>query len=325
MKAIVNHQYGAPEVLRLDDVPKPVPKRNQILIKVHAAEVTKGDCELRSFNFPVKWFSIPLRLVFGVFKPRKKILGGYFSGEVVAVGSKVTKFKGGEKVFGASKLLMGAYAEFLAVPENYTIAPIPANISFEAAATVPLGGLNALHFLRLAKVSTGDTLIVNGAGGSIGTYAVQIAKSMGAEVTAVDSDLKREMLLRLGADHFIDYRQQDFRQDDKKYDVIFDMLASSPLDESIATLNPGGRYISANPTFKKMTSAKRVHKETGKTLIYAFAGETLEELLTLKQMIEDEKISPTVDHVFSMEQAVEAHQRVEAEQRLGCTVITMIS
>jgi len=325
MKAVVYHKYGAPGVLRVENVAEPTPKPNQILIKVHAAEVTKGDCELRSFNFPVKWFSIPLRLAFGVFKPRKKILGGYFSGEVVAVGGKVTRFEGGERVFGATKLLMGAYAEYMAVPETYTIAPMPVNVSFEAAATVPLGGLNALHFLRLAKIQTGETLLVNGAGGSIGTYAVQIAKTMGAEVTAVDSDLKREMLLSLGTDHFIDYRQQDFRKDDKKYDVIFDMLASSPLDESITALNAGGRYISANPTFKKMTSAKRVQKKTGKTLIFAFAGETLEELLTLKQMIEDEKIRPTVDRIFSMEQAVEAHERVEAEQRLGCTAISMIS
>jgi NADPH:quinone reductase-like Zn-dependent oxidoreductase len=146
---------------------------------------------------------------------------------------------------------------------------------------------------------------------------------MGAEVTAVDSDLKKEMLLRLGADDFIDYRQQDFRQAPKKYDVIFDMVASSPLDETINALNPGGRYLSANPTFKKMTSAKRVQKDTGKAVISAFAGETLEELLTLKQMIEDEQISPTVDRIFSMQQAAEAHRRVEAEQRLGCTVISM--
>jgi NADPH:quinone reductase-like Zn-dependent oxidoreductase len=229
----------------------------------------------------------------------------------------------GDEVFGASKLLMGAYAEYLALPDHYTVAPKPANVSFEAAATVPLGGLNALHFLRLAKIQTGEAVLVNGAGGSIGTYAVQIAKTMGAEVTAVDGDLKKEMLLGLGADHFIDYRQQDFRQTKTRYDVIFDMLASSPLDETVAMLNPGGRYITANPTFKKIMRAKRVQKNTGRTVICAFAGETLEELLTLKQMIEDEKINPTVDRVFSMEQAAEAHRRVEAEQRLGCTVISM--
>jgi len=323
MKAIVYHKYGPPEVLHVEDVAKPTPKPGQILIKVHAAEVTKGDCELRSFNFPVKWFYIPLRLVFGLFKPRKKILGGYFSGEVVAVGSKVTRFEGGERVFGATKLLMGAYAEYVAVPETYTIVPMPANVSFEAAATVPLGGLNALHFLRLAKIQTGETVLVNGAGGSIGTYAVQIAKTMGAEVTVVDSDLKKEMLLSLGAEHFVDYGERDFIQDGKKYDVIFDMVASSPLDESIAVLNPGGRYITANPTFRKMIRAKRVQKNTGKTVIFAFAAETIEELLTLRNLIEDEKITPTVDHIFSIEQAVEAHQRVEAEQRLGCTVISM--
>ena len=194
MKAIVYSEYGSVDVLRLEDVAQPTPNDAEILIRVRAAEVTKSDCELRSFRFPVQWFWLPLRVLMGITKPKRQILGGYFSGEVVSVGKDVSRFTEGDHVFGAARLRMGAYGEYLCLPADYTITSKPSNTSFEEAAAVPLGGLNALHFMTIARVEKGDRVLINGAGGSIGTFAVQIAKVMGAEVTAVDSGIKEEML-----------------------------------------------------------------------------------------------------------------------------------
>ncbi|MCZ6665356.1 MAG: NAD(P)-dependent alcohol dehydrogenase, partial [Gammaproteobacteria bacterium] len=166
MKAIVYTRYGSPDVLQLKDVEKPVPPDDEILIKVRAAEATKSDCEMRSFNFPVKWFWLPLRIALGIRKPKRQILGGYFSGEIESVGKDVGKFKKGDQVFGTAKLRLGAYGEYVSLPAGYTIVPKPVNMSFEEAAAVPLGGLNALHFLRRAKIQAGHKVLVNGAGGS---------------------------------------------------------------------------------------------------------------------------------------------------------------
>ena len=210
MKAIVYTQYGSPDVLQVKEIEKPTPSDDEVLIKVLASEVTKADCEMRSIHFQVNWFLLPLRVALGLYKPKKQILGGYFAGEVEAVGKDVSKFKHGDQVFGATKLRLGAYGEYICLPASYTIVPKPNNLSFEEAAAVPLGGLNALHFLRKANIRKGEKVLVNGAGGSIGTFGVQIAKSMGAEVTAVDSTIKEEMLRRIGADHFIDYTKEDF-------------------------------------------------------------------------------------------------------------------
>jgi len=190
MKAIVYEKYGSPDVLSVKEVEKPIPRDDEVLIKVHAAEVTKADCEMRSFDFQVKWFWLPLRVAFGLIKPKKQVLGGYLSGEVESVGKDVSKFNKGDKIFGATKLRLGAYGEYVCLPDSYTLATKPCNVSFEAAAAAPLGGLNALHFLRKANIQKGEKVLINGAGGSIGTFGVQIAKAMGAEVTAVDSTVK---------------------------------------------------------------------------------------------------------------------------------------
>lgn len=323
MKAIVYTRYGSPNVLKLKEVDKPTPKDNELLIKVHATEVTKADCELRSFNFPVMWFWLPLRIVMGIIKPKRQVLGGYFAGEVVSIGKDVTKFTKGDLVFGAAKLRMGAYGEYMCLPDSYTIVPKPFNMSFEDAASVPLGGLNALHFLRKANIRDGEKVLINGAGGSIGTFGVQIAKLMGAEVTAVDSAIKEEMLRRIGADHFINYTEEDFTKNDQKFDVIFDMVARSSYSGCVRTLTPQGRYIMANPRISDMLKSVLTTKITDKTVIFAFAGEKEEELLVLKEMIEEGKIKSVVDKIFPMDQAASAHRRVETEQRLGAIVIAM--
>ncbi len=323
MRAITYSRYGTPDVLRLSQVEKPAPSDDEVLIRVRAAEATKTDCELRSFKFAVKWFWLPLRIAAGVRRPRRQTLGGYFSGEIESVGSDVTEFSPGDPVFGSSGLRMGAYGEYVALPADYTIVAKPDNMSFTDAAAVPLGGLNALHFLQLAKVQEGDKVLINGAGGSIGAHGVQIAKSMGAEVTAVDSAIKESFLRQLGADHFVDYRKEDFATQGRTYDVIFDMVPASAYARSIRVLNPNGRYVSANPTLSVMLRSGFTTRFTSKTARSTVAGETKAELASLKEMIEDGGIKSIVDKVYPMEQASAAHERVETEQRLGAIVISV--
>jgi NADPH:quinone reductase-like Zn-dependent oxidoreductase len=323
MRAITYSNYGSPDVLRLEDVPQPVPKDDEVLIKVRAAEATKSDCEMRSFKFSVKWFWLPLRIALGVTKPRRRILGGYFSGEIESAGKNVTQLAVGDQVFGAAALRLGAYGEYVALPASYTIVAKPTNMTFAEAAAVPLGGLNALHFMRRAKIRAGESVLINGAGGSIGTHALQIAKSMGAEVTAVDRALKEDILRRLGADEFIDYAKEDFAAGGRTYDVIFDMVPGSSYTACLRALKPEGRYLSGNPRFSVMIRSLCTSWFTRRTATFAFAAETREELLALKEMIEDARIRSIVDRVYSMEQVAEAHRLVESEERLGAIVIAI--
>lgn len=322
MKAVVYREYGPPEVLQLAEIEKPQPKDNEILVRVRAAEITKADCELRSFRFPVKWFWLPLRLALGVRRPRKQILGGYFSGEVEAVGAEVSGFKPGDAVYGSSGLRMGGYGEFLCVPARATVVLKPANMTFEEAAAVPLGGLNALHFMRLAKIQPGDTVLVNGAGGSIGMFAVQIAKAMGAEVTAVDGAHKESMLRDLGIDHFIDYRKQDFAAGDAAYDVVFNMVATRSFSSCMAALKPGGHYLTANPKLSDML--RSFFPGSGKKASIAFAAEKPQELRDLTTMIEGGSVRAVVDRILPMEEAAEGHRLVESEERLGSIVVAIL-
>lgn len=323
MRAVVYTRYGGPDVLQVKDIDKPAPGDDELLIKVHAAEATKADCEMRSFKFAVKWFWLPLRIAAGLLRPRNPVLGGYFSGEIEAVGKAVAKFKPGQQVFGCARLRMGAYGEYVCLPASYTIVPKPRNLTFAESAAVPLGGLNALHFMSRANVQQGESVLVNGAGGSIGTFGIQIAKAMGAEVTAVDSPVKEQMLRRIGADHFFDYTREDFTGSGKSFDVIFDMVARSSYTGCIRSLNPGGRYLKGNPRLSDMLRSVLTSRFTGKTAVFAFAGEKVEELLELSEMIESGTIKPVIDRIYPMEQAPEAHRRVETEQRSGIVVISI--
>ena len=325
MKAIVYKCYGPPEVLHINEVIKPVPADDEVLIKIFAAQATKSDCEMRGFKFAVKWFWLPLRIGLGIRKLKRAILGGYFAGEIESVGKNVSRLSPGDQVFGSAQLRMGSYGEYLCLPASYTIAPKPDNLSFAEAAAVPLGGFNALHYMRKANIRSGEKVLINGAGASIGTFAVQIAKTMGGEVTAVDSALKEDMLRSIGADHFLDYRQNDFTTSGQSYDVIFNMVADTSYSACTAALRPGGRYLMGNPRIFDMLRSVFTPLLTDKTVTFIFAGETAEELVALTTMIEAGEIKPVVDRVYPMEQAAEAHRRVEAEQRLGITVIAMIS
>jgi NADPH:quinone reductase-like Zn-dependent oxidoreductase len=239
------------------------------------------------------------------------------------MGKDVAQFSVGEQVFGAAGLRFGAYGEFVALPASNPIVAKPVNMSFAEAAAVPLGGFNALHFMRLARIETGDKVLINGAGGSIGTHAIQIAKSLGAEVTAVDSSIKEHMLRRLGADHFIDCEKESFTATEGAYDVILDMVAGSAYVACLRTLRPGGRYLSCNPRLSVMLRSFFTTRFTNKTARFAFAGETKAALVTLKEMIEAGTIKSIVDKVYPMERAADAHRRVEAEQRLGSVVIAV--
>ena len=323
LKAITYSEYGPPEVLQINDVNKPVPKDDEILIKVRAAEATKSDCEMRSFEYSVKWFWLPLRIAFGIMKPKRQILGGYFSGEVESFGKEVTGFSAGDQVFGTAQLRLGAYGEYVALPASYAIATKPDNMSFAEAAAVPLGGLNALHFMRRAKIQTGEKVLIIGAGGSIGAHAVQIAKSMGAEVTGVESTIKENLVRRFGADQFVDYTKEDFAARGETYDVIFDMVPGTSYDACIRLLNPNGRYLSGNPRLSFMLRSVFTTRLTDKTVRFAFAPENKEALLALKGMIEGGIIGSIVDRIFPMEQAAEAHRLVDTEQRLGAVVISI--
>lgn len=323
MRAIVYTHYGTPDVLRLEEVEKPVPGDDELRIKVHAAEATKSDCEMRSFQFAVKWFWLPLRITLGIIKPRRRILGGYFAGEVESIGKNVTGFKAGERVFGSSQLRLGAYGEYVCLPASYTIVPMPGNASFIEAAAVPLGAFNALHYLRRANIQRGEKVLINGAGASIGTFGVQIAKTLGAEVTAVDAGHKEQMLRSIGADHFIDYQKEDFSALGGRFDVIFSMVAASSYFESLKMLRPGGRYLMANPRASGMLMSAFTTRFTDKSVIFGFAGETREELLALKAMIEEGAIKSVVDKIYPLEQAALAHRRVETERRLGSVVIAV--
>jgi NADPH:quinone reductase-like Zn-dependent oxidoreductase len=323
MKAVVYSHYGPPEVLSVGEVERPACGDDDVLVEVRAAEATKADCELRSFRFAVKWFWLPLRLAFGLFRPRRPVLGNYFAGVVMEVGRNVTRLSVGDAVFGSSGLRLGAYGEYMTVPGNGPVIAKPSNMTFEEAAAVPLGGLNAIHFLRLAAIEPGDRVLVNGAGGSIGSHGVQIAKAYGAVVTAVDSPLKEAMLRRIGADHFVDYTREDFSAQGEKYDVIFDMVAGSSYRACICSLKPGGRYLKANPRLSDMLRAAWTTRFSDKTVRVAFARETQEELQALKAMIENEQLESIVDTVYPMSRAVEAHQRVETEQRSGAIVLSI--
>lgn len=321
MRAVRHTRYGPPDVLHVVELPVRRPGPGEVLVRVRAAEATKSDCELRAFRFPVSWFWLPLRLALGISRPRRQVLGAYFAGEVVATGPGVEAFAAGDRVFGSTGLRLGAYGEYLVLPATSSMARMPSTMDFAQAAAVPLGGLNALHFMRLAAVRTGERVLIHGAGGSIGAHAVQIARSMGGRVTAVDHPSKEAFLRGLGAADFIDYTREDFAAAGRRYDVILSMVASVSYLACLRSLAPGGRFLTANPRLSLMLLAPLLRRWTGRKVVLAFAGETVEALQALGRMIDEGQIVPIVDRVLPMEQAAEAHRLVEAEQRLGAVVL----
>lgn len=323
MKAIVYERYGPPEVLQLKEVEKPLPKDDEVLIRIRAVAVNTGDCEMRRPDIPnMIWFLV--RLFFGLRKPRKQILGAYFAGEIEAVGKDVSGFHPKDPVMACSGSRFAAYAEYICIPEDGSLAPKPQNMSYEEAATVPLGGTHALHYLREGQVQPGERVLVNGAGGSFGTYAVQLAKIMGAEVTAVDRPEKLDMLRELGADHVIDYTLEHFADNGRTYDVIFNVVVRSSFSRSVAALNRGGRFLLTNPNgISQMFRGLWTSMTTDKKVVLRFGAETVEELNHLRELIEAGKLKAVVDRTYPLEQAVESHRFVETDQKLGNVVLTV--
>jgi NADPH:quinone reductase-like Zn-dependent oxidoreductase len=322
MKAMVWTKYGSADVLQLKEVEKPTPKDNEVLIKVHAATVTIADCELRQMK-GMLLLMLAFRIYAGVLKPKRvTILGQELAGEIEAVGRDVTKFKRGDQVFAPCLLRLGAYAEYKCLPESYPVLK-PASLTYEEAATIPTGGINGLDFLRAGNVQAGESILINGAGGSIGTYALQLAKTLGAKVTCVDSAEKLDMLRSIGADRVIDYRQEDFTKNGETYDVIIDVIGQSPFSRSVRSLKPKGRYVLGNPSIASSIRARWTRMTMGKKVIVAIARYKPEYYTFLKELMEAGKLKSVIDRRYPLEQLAEAHRYVEAGYKKGNVVITV--
>jgi len=327
MKAVVWTGYGGPDVLQLQEVEKPTPRDNEVLVRIYATTVTAGDCEMRSLKFPI-YLNLAMRLWRGLLKPRpNSILGTEIAGEIEAVGSDVKKFNVGDQVFGAAGMNFGANAEYICVPEEPGemeggVAIKPANMTYEEAATIPFGGRDALHFLRKGNIQRGDKILINGAGGSIGTFAVQLARHFGAEVTAVDSTAKLEMLRSLGAEHVVDYTLEDFTRNGEVYDVIFDVIGSLSFSHTGRSIKENGVYLLANPV-SQMVSGLWTRMRSSKKIIMETASGTVADLTYLRELIEAGKLKTVIDRSYPLELIIEAHRYIETGRKAGNVVITV--
>jgi NADPH:quinone reductase-like Zn-dependent oxidoreductase len=328
MKAIIWTKYGSPDGLKLREVEKPTPKDNEVLIKIYAATAATPDTEFRRLKLPLL-FVIPLRLYIGLVKPtRITVLGTEFAGEVEAAGKDVSGYKPGDQVFGYTGLKMGTYAEYICLAESASdfagvFAKKPVNMSYEQAAAVPFGGLEALHSLGVANIKPGQKVLIVGAGGSIGTWTVQLAKHYGAEVTGVDHGSKLDMLRSIGADHVIDYTREDYTKNGRTYDVILDTFAKSPFWGSVWSLNENGIYVNANPSLLDRIWMGLALKNSNKKVLTWTGGYSTMNLLVLKDLIEDGKIKSIIDRSYPLEQIVEAHRYVDAGHKKGNVIVTI--
>jgi NADPH:quinone reductase-like Zn-dependent oxidoreductase len=322
MKAIVCTHYGPPEVLELQEVAKPTPKDSEVLVKVYATTVTSGDARVRSFAVPLSYWLLA-RLALGLSKPKQAILGSVFAGEVEAVGKDVQRFQKGDQVFGSKGHDFGAYAEYLCLPENGPLTIKPANLTYEVAAAIPWGGMTALYFLRKGKIHSGQHVLIYGASGSVGTSAVQLASSFGAEVTGVCSTANVELVKALGVDTVIDYTQEDFSKSGVTYDVIFDAVGKSSFSGCMRSLKKEGIYLQAVATPALNVRMRWTALTSGKTLIGGTAIPTTEVLLYLKELVEAGKIMPVIDRLYPLEHMVEAHRYVDTGHKKGNVVITV--
>jgi NADPH:quinone reductase-like Zn-dependent oxidoreductase len=320
MKAVICTKYGPPEVLQLREVEKPVPMDNEILIKVHATTVTSADTRIRGFKVPVS-FWLPARIALGFRSPKINILGGELAGEIESVGNDVKRFKAGDQVFAYPGHHGGAYAEYTCMREDSAIAIKPANLTYEDAAAVPFGGNTALHFLKQANIKDGQKVLIYGASGSVGTYAVQLAKYFGAEVTGVCSTSNIGMVKSLGADKVIDYTKEHFSKNGEIYDVIFDAVGKSSLSDCMESLQKEGVYLQAVATPATSLRMHWASIKNSKTLIGGTAVPKAENLNFLKELVETGKMKPIIDRTYPLEQIVEAHGYVDKGHKKGNVVI----
>jgi NADPH:quinone reductase-like Zn-dependent oxidoreductase len=318
VKAFAQRAYGGPEVLVMIDLAKPVPKENEVMVKIHAVTVSSGDARIRAFKVPAL-FWLPGRLVMGITKPRKSVLGGEFSGVIEAVGGAVKRFKVGDAIYGMH--LFDVHAEYKCIPETGAIALKPDSLSFEQAAAIPFGSLTALHFLRAAQVSRGQKVLINGASGSVGTAAIQIARHFGAEVTAVCSAANAELVKSLGAQHVIDYKAQDFTRAGETYDVIFDTVGTTTPGKAKRALKPEGKFLAALTRGPELGGMILSALGLGPKVVTGMATEKLEDLRFLSTLMASGELVPVIDRTFPFEQLPEAHALVDTGRKRGNVVV----
>lgn len=319
MKAAIYSRYGPPEVVKLAETEKPMPKDNEVLIKVHATTVNRTDCGFRSAEyFIVRFFS-------GLIRPKNKILGNEFAGEIEAAGKNVTSFKPGDKVFGYNDTKFGSHAGYMVMGENEPITDMPADFSYEQAAPLTEGAHYALCDIRAAKIKSGQRILINGATGAIGSAAVQIVKYLGAEVTAVCGTENMELVKLLGADVVIDYKKEDFTMINKTYDVVFDAVGKSSFGKCKPLLTKGGIYMSTelgymsqNPFLALITPLLG-----GKKVLFPLPTITKDDVIFLKELAEKGEYKPVIDRRYPLEQIVEAYRYVETGQKTGNVIITV--
>jgi NADPH:quinone reductase-like Zn-dependent oxidoreductase len=331
MKAIVYTKYGSPDVLQLKEVVKPTPKDKEILIRIYATSVNFGDTLVRNFKeISPRKFHMPFlfwligKLHFGFKKPKITILGSEFSGVIEAVGKNVKIFNEGDQVFGYCGARMGAYAEYLCMPEDGVVARKPANMTYAEAAAVPYGAIMALNLLKKVNVQPGQKVLVNGASGGIGPAIVQLAKSQfGTEVTGVCSGPRLEYVMSLGADKVIDYKKEDFSKNGETYDYIIDILGKSSFTRCKYSLKPNGRYLFVSFKMKQLVQMLWTSMIGSKKVVCVLSNEKAEDLRFIKELIEAGKIKAIIDRCYPLEQAAEAHWFVEKGHKKGNVVITM--
>lgn len=330
MKAIVCTQYGPPEVLQLKEVVKPTPKENEVLIRIYATSVNYGDMLARNFKaITPQEFNMPFlfwllaKISFGLSKPKITVLGSELAGEIEAIGHDVKSFKPGDQVFGFPGQSMGAYAEYICMPEEGCVAIKPANMSYEEAAVVPYGAIMALNLLRKVNIQPGQKVLINGASGGIGSAAVQLARYFGAEVTGVCGTPRLEFVKSLGADKVIDYTQEDFTQNGETYDLIFDILGKSSFSRCKNLLKPNGRYLLASFKMKQLLQMLWTSMSGSKRVICALAPGSRADLVSVKELIEAGKIKAVIDRCYPLEQTAEAHRYVETGHKKGIVGITV--
>lgn len=322
MKAYVFRRYGGPEVVQLEDVPKPAPKDDEVLIRVHATTVTAGDWRVRSLSVP-KGLGLVARLALGVRGPRQPILGTELAGVVESVGKDVTRFKPGDAVFAFPGGKMGSHAEYRTMPENGAVARKPANLSFEEAAALPFGGTTALHFLRKAGVKAGDEVLVVGASGNVGTALVQLARHAGARVTGVTSTPNLDLVASLGADRVVDYTREDYTQGEETYDVIADAVGATTYARCRRILRDGGRYCAIAGGLPDMLAAARAPRTRRHKVIAGPVKEMPEDVQRLADLAEAGTLRPVIDRRYGFGQMVDAHAYVDTGRKRGSVVVTL--
>ncbi len=323
MRAIVYERYGSPDVLEMREMQKPIPKDNEVLIKIHATTVTSGDWRARTLNVPAG-FGLLSRLFFGVSRPRQPILGTELAGEIESVGKNVTRFKAGDQVFAYSGSGMGCHAEYKCMPEDGEVALKPLNLTYDEAAALSFGGTTSLDFFRRGKLQRGERVLVNGASGGVGTAAVQLAKYFGAEVTGVCSTANLELVRSLGATHVIDYTKEDFTRNGKMYDVIVDTVGTAPFSRSKDSLKEGGRLLLVLGGLPDLLGIPWVSLTSSKKIIAGPAGGNSDDLRFLGELAQAGKFKPVIDRRYPFEQIAEAHRYVDTGRKKGNVIITLV-